>query len=220
MGIFITVNITDFLNGSGHFIISSQIIEKHKAAVEVNAFQNIVGNNSFHQSISAFILLKFIIKITDKFISGKEMLILLPLVKNLITFLRLTNCVQHIAVALTVYGLLKGLDRKTEVYFVGSNIITDIGKVGSLDTVQEDQEGQDLIIGSSFGRQKIFIILYISSQIDFFRNPEVIHGLTVPFAYPGIFHIIKIIQIGSISAHHSADKNLCITIRIKERLFC
>ena len=85
-----------------------------------------------------FIFLKLVVKITDKFISGKKMLILLPLVEYLITFLRLTNGIQHVTVALAVYSLLKGLDGKAEVYLIGSNIITDIGQVSSLDTVQKD----------------------------------------------------------------------------------
>ena len=121
------------------------------------------------------------------------MLILLPLIKDAASFLRLTDGIQHIAVALAVNRLLKGLDGKAQVYFISRNVLADVRQISGLDTVQKDQKGEYLIISSLFCLGKKTIVLHIHSQIDFLRNPEIIHGLTVPVADPFIFHIVKIV---------------------------
>ena len=44
MGVFIPVDVTDFLSRSGHLSVTAQIVEKHKTAVEVNTFKDVIGN--------------------------------------------------------------------------------------------------------------------------------------------------------------------------------
>ena len=75
---------------------------------------------------------KLIVEVSDKFISAKQVLIRLPLVKNVISFRRIANGVQHIAVALAVDALLKGLDRETEVDLICRNILRNIRQIRRL----------------------------------------------------------------------------------------
>ena len=41
----VTLNVFDFRNGSKHFALSAQRIEEAKAAVEVDAFENIISHD-------------------------------------------------------------------------------------------------------------------------------------------------------------------------------
>ena len=147
------------------------------------------------------------------------MLVLLPLVQDIVPLLRLADGIQHIAVALAVHSLLEGLDGQAQVHFICRNVFPDIWQVRRLDAVQEDQEGQDLVIGSPLCLRQFSVILDIHAHVDLFRYPEVIHGLPVPVADPVVLHIVKIIQIRRIAAYHPALIHLRIPGWIKQRLF-
>lgn len=80
MGVLIAVYVADFLRGSRHFSVSSQIIEEHKSRVEIHAFQYIIGNQDFKEGLRIFCDLKFVIKVkvynshvisTEKYFSSK-----------------------------------------------------------------------------------------------------------------------------------------------------
>ena len=85
--------------------------------------------------------------------------VLFPLIEYGIAFLRFTNRVQHITIALAVHRLLKCLDRQTQVHLICSNVFSDIRQIRSLDTVQEYQEGQDLIISPALLRRAYLTFL-------------------------------------------------------------
>ena len=110
MSVLIAVDIPDLLCGSRHLVVPAKVIEEHKSAVEVNPFKDEIGYHGLHKCKRALVLLKFIIKISNKGISGKQMLIVFPLVEHLVPGLRLADGIQHIAVALAVDRLLEGLD--------------------------------------------------------------------------------------------------------------
>ena len=128
-------------------MVSSQIIEKHKAAVEINTFQDVIGNNGLHKSKHIFFLLEIVVQAADKSISFQKMCIIPPLIQNLRAFLMFTDRIQHIAVALAVHSLLKSLDGQTQIHLIGCDIFTDSRQIGCLDAVQKDKEGEDLVIG-------------------------------------------------------------------------
>ena len=108
--------------------------------------------------------------------------------------LRLTDRIQHIAVALAVHRLLESLDGQAQVDLIGRNIFADGRQIGGLDAVQEDEEVTESCHRPSAPPPcSIRIILYIRAQVDLLRHPEIVHGLPVPVADPGIFHIVKII---------------------------
>ena len=84
--------------------------------------------------------LELIINVSDKFISLKQMLIRLPLIKYVIPLLRRADRIQHIGIGLAVYALLEGLDIEAEIHLIGRDVFSHAGKVGSLYAVQEHQE--------------------------------------------------------------------------------
>jgi hypothetical protein len=104
---------------------------------------------------------------------------------------------------------------QTKVHLIGRDIFTDSWQVVALQGVQEYKKAQNLIIGSPFCLIQTRIIFNILCQIDFFRYPEVIHGLAIPVAYPFIPHIIEIIQICCISANHFSKAGFSIARRIE-----
>ena len=174
-------------------MVPAKIIEKHKSAVKINPLQNIIRNDGLHKGEHIFFLLEIIIETSDKGISFQQMLVIPPLVQNLCAFLRLTDGIQHIAVALAVHCLLKSLDGEAQIDLVCCNILTDCRQIGSLDTVKKDKERKDLIICPSLFLWQTGIVSHIHIQIDLFRNPKIVHSLAVPVTDPGIFHIIEVI---------------------------
>lgn len=146
------------------------------------------------------------------------MLIHLPLVQDLFALFRRTDRIEHIAVALRMDALLKRLDRKAEIHFVGRRIFRDIRQIGTLQRIQEDQKAQDLVIRIAFRPAQKRVILDILGQVDFLRDPEIVHGLPVPVAHPCVFERVEIIEIGRIASDHPAHTHIRIAIRIEQRL--
>ena len=93
------------------------------------------------------VFLKRVVLIADESVALQQQGIVLPLIEDVIAFLRLTDRIQHVAVALGVQRLLKRLDRQTEIDLVGGDVGGDVGKVGRLQGIEEDQEGEDLVVG-------------------------------------------------------------------------
>ena len=108
---------------------------------------------------------------------------------------------------------------QAEVDFVCRDVFAECREIVTLQRIQEDEEAQNFIIRCSFGRGQMGIVLGILCQIDFFRYPEVIHGLTIPVAYPFVSHVIEIIQIGCIASDHLSETGFCITFGIEEGIF-
>ena len=92
------------------------------------------------------------------------MLIRFPLVKNVIAFLRTTDCIEHIAVTLTVHTFLKSLDVQAKIYFVGRDVFADSGQIVALQGIQKYQETQDFVVSSPFGFIQQGIIFRILSE--------------------------------------------------------
>ena len=143
------------------------------------------------------------------------MLIFFPLIQNLIPLQRRADCIEHIAVGLAVNAFLECLDRQAQIDFIGRHILADIRQIGRLQGIQVDQKAQNLVISSPLGGKKIRIIGFIRIQIDFFRNPEVVHGIPVPVGNPWILQIIEVIDIGRIEVEKSAVPDIGISIGIE-----
>ena len=219
MGILVPVNIADFLGGTGHFAIAAQVIEEHEAAVEIDALQNEIGHHNLKESKGIPVLLELIIAVPDKGVSAKKVFIILPLIEDGIALRGVADGVEHIAVALAVHAFLEGLDGQAEIHLIGGDILADMRQVGGLDGVQEDEEAQDFIIGCPFRRRQAGIVLYICGKVDFLGDPEIIHGLAVPVADPGITHIIEIVQVCGIAVYHPAETHIRISFRVKKGFF-
>ena len=137
MCVLIPIDVTNFLHGTCHLLISPKIIEKHEPTVKINSLQNIVCNHRPHECFQTFLSLKFIVQISDKFIPTQQMRIIFPLIQHFISLLRLTDRIQHITITLTVYCLLKCLNRQAQIYFICCNIFADVRQIRSLNTVQK-----------------------------------------------------------------------------------
>ena len=60
------------------------------------------------------------------------------------------------------------------------------------------------------------IVLDILREVDLLWNPEVIHGLTVPVAGPGILDIVEVVQVGGVAPNHPAQSQVGVTVWIKQ----
>ena len=74
---------------------------------------------------------------------------------------------------------------------------------------------ESFVIGPLLPGVQHRIILYIRAQVDLLRHPEIVHGLPVPVAHPGVFHIVKIVEIRCIAAYHTAVSDVSIAVRIE-----
>ena len=135
MGILVPVDITDFLDASGHLTAPSQVIKKHEPAVKIDALQDIVCHNDPEKGHIVLPLLEFIIQISNKCIAAQKVFILLPLVQYPVPLHRAADGIQHIAVALAVHRLLESLNRKAQIYLIGCDILGNAGQVGCLDGI-------------------------------------------------------------------------------------
>ena len=100
MRIFVAIDITNFLCRSGHFAVSSEVVEKHESRIKINPFENIIGDKHAHKLFYAFIFHESIVEIADEFIAVKQHLIVLPLIKNGVTLFGRADGVEHITIAL------------------------------------------------------------------------------------------------------------------------
>ena len=144
---------------------------------------------------------------------------MLPLVQDVVPLLGRADGVQHVGVGLGVDSLLEGLDVQAQVHLVGGDVLRYVGQVGRLDGVQEHQEGENLVVGGSLLRRQLWVVLGVLRQVDFLWNPEVIHGLTVPARNPLILHVIKVVEVGGVSANHFPQSQINIAIWIEQRSF-
>ena len=125
MGVLVTVDVAYFLCRTRHFTIATEVVEEHKTAVEVDAFEDKVGYERLHQAKLVALLVKFVVAVADELIASQQVLVGLPLIKNIVSLLGTANRVEHIAVALAVYTFLKGLNVQTEVHLIGGDILAD-----------------------------------------------------------------------------------------------
>ena len=116
-----------------------------------------------------------------------------------------------------MHGFLKGLDIQAEIHLACSDIIADIRQVGRLNAIEEDKERQNFIVSRTLRLAEFCVVFKVLIQIDLFRNPEVIHGLTIPVRYPFILHIIEVVQIGGVAVNHTFFRQFGITVLIEER---
>ena len=161
MCILISVDIANLLCRTRHLTISAKIIEEHKSTVEVDTFKDEVSNKRLHQTELIPFLMELIVTVTNKLITVQEMLIGLPLIKNVVTLFRTTDSVEHVAITLTMDTLLECLNMQTEVYFVCSDILTKGWEVIALKRIKENKEAQNLIIGCTFSLFKAWIVLKV-----------------------------------------------------------
>ena len=161
MRILISVDIANLLCRPRHLTISAEIIEEHKSAIEVNTFKDKVSNECFHQAELISFLMELIVTVANKLITVQEVLIGLPLIKNVVTLFRTTDSVEHVAITLTMDTLLECLNMQTEVYLVCSDILTKGWEVIALKRIKENKEAQNLIIGCTFSLFKTWIVLKV-----------------------------------------------------------
>ena len=98
--VLVAVDIADLLRRAGHLPVSGEIVEEHKAAVKIDALQNIVCHHHAQQRGSVLPLLKLVVAVPNEGVAAQQMLVRFPLVEDVIALHRRADGVEHIAVAL------------------------------------------------------------------------------------------------------------------------
>ena len=98
--VLVAVDIADLLRRAGHLPVSGEIVEEHKAAVKIDALQNIVRHHHAQQRGSVLPLLKLVVAVPNEGVAAQQMLVRFPLVEDVIALHRGADGVEHIAVAL------------------------------------------------------------------------------------------------------------------------
>ena len=58
-------------------------------------------------------------------------------------------------------GLLEGLNIQAEIDFARRDVLANVGQVGCLNTVEEDEERQNLIVSRALCRQEFAVVFQI-----------------------------------------------------------
>jgi len=98
--VLIAVYVANLLRRAGHLPVSGEIVEEHKAAVKIDALQNIVCHHHAQQRGSVLPLLKLVVAVPNEGVAAQQMLVRFPLVEDVIALHGGTDGVEHIAVAL------------------------------------------------------------------------------------------------------------------------
>ena len=138
------------------------------------------------------------------------------MIQNLCALIRRTEGIEHVAVTLGMNGFLKSLDCQAQIDLVGRDHLADIRQVGRLNTVKKDQKRQCFIERCLDGWFQLGIILEILAEIDFLRNPEIIHRLTVPVGHPAIFQRVEVVEVGRVAVDHPAPADIGIALGVKQ----
>lgn len=132
VGVLVAVDVADFLGRTRHLAVAAEVVEEHKSAVEVDALEDVVGNEGLHQREAVLLLLEVVVTVADEGIAAQEVFVGLPLVEDVVALFGAADGVEHVAVTLAVYALLEGLDVQTEIDFVGGDVLTDGRQVVAL----------------------------------------------------------------------------------------
>ena len=124
--------VSDLLHGTGHTTITSQVVEEHKPAIEIDSLQDIVCDENSKEIVKALVLEECVVLISDKGVSLQKMLVILPLEQNFISLVWITDCIQHITIALRVDALLECLNAYTKVNLVGCYVLRYVWQVCAL----------------------------------------------------------------------------------------
>ena len=161
MRVLIAIDVANLLSRAGHLPVAAEIVEEHKARIEVDAFENIVGHEHFHKLEGRAVVHKRIVKVANEFIAIQEDGVVLPLKENGVALFGRTNRIEHITVTLRMDGLLEGLYIQAEIDFARRDVLANVGQVGRLNTVEEDEERQNLIVSRALGRQEFTVVFQI-----------------------------------------------------------
>ena len=63
MGVLVAVDVADFLGRTRHLAVAAEVVEEHKSAVEVDALEDVVGNEGLHQREAVLLLLEVVVTI-------------------------------------------------------------------------------------------------------------------------------------------------------------
>ena len=164
-------------------------------------------------------MLELVVQIADEGVAAQQVLVGLPLVEDLVPPGGGADGVEHVAVALAVHTLLKGLDGQAEVHLVGGDVLADAGQVCGLDGIEKHEKAEDLVVGGALGGGEAGIVLHVLGEVDLFRDPEIVHGLPVPAAHPGVAQIVEVVQVGGVAADHAAQADVCVAAGVEQGLF-
>src|SRR3712207_8791727 len=77
MRILIAVDVSNLLRRAGHFTVATQIVEKHEATIEIDAFENEVSHQRLHQTLLVALLMKLVVAVAYKLVATQQMLVCL-----------------------------------------------------------------------------------------------------------------------------------------------
>ena len=218
MRVLVAVDVADLLHGAGHLAVSAEIVEEHEPRIEIDAFEDIVGDHDLKQRFRRLILAKHVVDVADELVAREQVLVVLPLIEDVRPLVGRTYRVEHIPVALGMYRLLESLDIEAEIHFVGGDVLSDVGQIGRLDGVEENEETEHLVVRPALrGRQRFAAILDVLAHVDLFGDPEVVHRLAVPAAHPRVLEVVEVVEIGGVAAYHAALGDFDVAVFVEER---
>jgi hypothetical protein len=110
------------------------------------------------------------------------------------------------------------MDGEAQVHLVGRDVAAESRQVRGLDAVEKDQEGQDFVVRNALRRLEQPVVLHILGEVDFLRNPEIVHGLPIPVADPLVLEVVEVVEVGGVAVDEAAAAGLDVTGFIEQGL--
>jgi len=137
---FVFIDIFDDIGSARHEVTGCQEIEEHEPVVEIEPFEEVVTDNDLFEVLFAGIISKILESGRYEPVPVEQYLVDAPVVVDSVLHLFRDDGVDDVAVALTVYRFLVGLQTEDDVYLRGRDVVRYERYVICLDTIEENQE--------------------------------------------------------------------------------
>ena len=107
MRVLVAVDVADLLHRARHAADAAEVVEEHESRVEVDALEDVVGDEHAQEVLTRLLLLELVVEVTDEGVAREQVLVILPLEDNLLALVGAHDRVEHVAVALRVHALLE-----------------------------------------------------------------------------------------------------------------
>ena len=203
VGHFISLDKTDHLCGSEHFVRTCQCIEVGETTVEVDPFEDLVGEHRFDDILIGRIGGELFVDLCDGIVLGFEFHVPSPELIDLLGVCR--DTVHHDRIALGVQRLFKCLSDQNEVDLrSGNERVEVVNDIVRLQGIHEDELGEYFVVCLLFRICQLFIVIDISRHIDLFGKPGIVKHHLPEIVRPLVFDIIQLKDTGRITTEDLA----------------
>lgn len=204
MGQLIPVDHAENVGTARHQHARSQVIEKDEPVVEVQAFQQVVGQERNEVVFGGGAIDVLLVESGDELTALLQYPIVAPELVNGGAAIAGNHRFDDVLVRLVVHRLLGDLLRQAQGDFRCGGAVFDVGHITGLYRIQKGEVAENAVEGATLGSGEIGVVGDILGDVDFLGNPEVFSHLAIEADGPAVAHIVELHQVGGFPKPDSA----------------